>query len=87
VNALGHIWTVDHVLVAADRPEAVLEWTQFDKMGGILRGIDWFVFEPGSFRIEEIRTYGAAPIQPDLGRQELRDFDYAGRGYPTSRPT
>jgi hypothetical protein len=64
MNALGHIWTVDRVLVAADRPETVLEWTQFDKKGGILRGIDWFVFEPGSFRIQEIRAYGAAPISP-----------------------
>ena len=64
----------------------MLEWTQFDKEGRILRGIDWFVFEAGSFRIQEIRAYGAAPIQRDLERQELQDFDYAGRGCPTARP-
>jgi len=64
----------------------VLEWTQFDKTGRILRGVDWFVFEAGSFRIQEIRAYGAAPIQPDLERQELRAFDYVGRGYPMTRP-
>ena len=87
VNALGLRWTVDKVLVDADRRAAVLEWTQFDKTGRILRGVDWFVFEARSFRIQEIRAYGAAPIQPDLERQELRDFDYAGRGYPTARPT
>jgi hypothetical protein len=50
VNALGHTWTVDKFLVDADR-RAVLEWTQFDKTGRILRGADWFVFEAGSFRI------------------------------------
>jgi SnoaL-like domain len=86
VQALGHFWTVDKVLVDADRHAGVLEWTQFDKEGRILRGIDWFVFEVASFRIQEIRAYGAAPIQRDLQRQELQDFDYAGRGYPMARP-
>ena len=86
VAALGHLWTVDRVLVDADRREGVLEWTQFDKEARVLRGVDWFVFEPGSFRIQEIRAYGAAPIQRDLGHQELQDFDYAGRRYPMTRP-
>ena len=86
VRALGHFWTVDKVVVDADRHAGVLEWTQFDKEGRILRGVDWFVFEAASFRIQEIRAYGAAPIQPDLERQELRDFDYVGRGYPMARP-
>ncbi len=27
VQALGHLWTVDKVLVDADRREGVLEWT------------------------------------------------------------
>ena len=86
VQALGHLWTVDEVLVDEDRRAGVLEWTQFDKEGRVLRGVDWFVFEPASFRIQEIRAYGAAPIQRDLERQELQDFDYAGRGYPKTRP-
>jgi hypothetical protein len=86
VQALGHLWTVDKVVVDADRQAGVLEWTQFDKEGRILRGVDWFVFEPGSLRIREIRAYGAAPIQRDLDRQELREFDYAGRGYAIARP-
>jgi hypothetical protein len=80
------LWTVDKVVVDADRQAGVLEWTQFDKEGRILRGVDWFVFEPGSLRIREIRAYGAAPIQRDLDRQELQDFDYAGRGYAIARP-
>jgi hypothetical protein len=45
-----------------------------------------FVFEPQTFCIQEIRPYAAAPIHPDMTRQELRDFDYAGRGYPTTFP-
>jgi hypothetical protein len=56
VQALGHLWTVDKVVVDADRHAGVLEWTQFDKEGRILRGIDWFVFDPGSLRIREIRA-------------------------------
>ena len=47
VQGLGHLWTVDSVVVDADRHAGVLEWTQFDKEGRILRGVDWFVFEPG----------------------------------------
>ena len=86
VNARGLVWTVDHIAVDADRLVGVLEWSQFETSGRVLRGVDWFVFEAGSFRIREIRAYGAAPVQPDLAAQELRDFDYAGRGYPTARP-
>ena len=86
VRELGHFWTVDHVLTDADRRAAVLEWTRFDQTARILRGVDWFVFDPASLQIQEIRPYGAAPIQPDLARQELQDFDYAGRGYTMTRP-
>jgi hypothetical protein len=45
--------------------------------------VDWFVFEPATYLIREIRPYAAAPIHPDMTRQELLDFDYAARGYPT----
>ncbi len=86
VRARGLIWTIDQVAVDAERLEGVLEWSQFETSGRVLRGVDWFVFEPGSVRIREIRAYGAAPVQPDLAVQELRDFDYAGRGYPVARP-
>lgn len=86
VQELGQLWTVDEVLVDANRHAGVLEWTRFDKMGRVLRGVDWFIFEVGTFRIQEVRPYVAAPIQPDLGRQELQDFDYGGRGYPMTHP-
>jgi SnoaL-like domain len=76
-------WTVDQMLVDVDRSEAVLEWTRFDHKGPrYLRGVDWFVFEPETFQIREVRCYLAAASNPDLARQELRGFDYPRRGYP-----
>src|SRR5688572_2148685 len=49
-------WTVDQLLTDVDRCAAVLEWTMFvgDRQQ-ILRGVDWFVFEPGTFCIQEVR--------------------------------
>ena len=79
-------WTVDQLLVDVDRCAATLEWTQFDRNARVLRGVDWFVFEPHTLQIREVRPYFAAAPNPDLTRQELRDFDYAGQGYPTNAP-
>jgi hypothetical protein len=76
-------WTVDQMLVDVDRCEAALEWTKFDHNGPrYLRGVDWFVFEQETFQIREVRCYLAAASNPDLGRQELQDFNYPKRGYP-----
>ena len=83
VRKLGHRWTVDQLIVDADRRAAVLEWTLFDGMGRTLRGVDLFVFEPTTVQIREMRPYYAvAPRWDDFACQELRDFDYTGRGYP-----
>src|SRR5271169_1167647 len=82
VQQLGQRWTVDQLLVDVGRCAATLEWTQFDRNGRGLRGVDWIVFEPRTIRIREVRPYVAA-WRPDLARLELQDFDYAGRGYPT----
>jgi methyltransferase len=80
-------WTVDQVLVDVERYAGVLEWTSFaGHSDSIMRGVDLFLFDPQTLRIQEVRPYTAAPVQPDMARQELGDFDYAGRGYPTSRP-
>jgi len=80
-------WTVDQLLVDIDRSAAAMEWTGFNRQHArIVRGVDWFVFERETFRIREIRPYVAAPIHPDIARQELQYFDYAGRGYPTTFP-
>ncbi|MBI3824613.1 MAG: nuclear transport factor 2 family protein [Candidatus Rokubacteria bacterium] len=88
VQEKGQCWTVDQLVIDVDRCAATLEWTRFDPttMPSVLRGVDWFVFEPNTFRIREIRPYIAAPLHPEKARQELLDFDYAGRGYPTTFP-
>ena len=75
-------WTVDQMVIDVDRCEAVLEWTRFDpKNSRHIRGMDWFVFEPETFRFREVRCYGGRG-SPDPERQELQGFDYSGRGYP-----
>jgi methyltransferase len=83
VQKRGSCWTVDQLLIDTDRCAAALEWTRFDRQtGDVLRGVDWFVFESQSLGINEVRPYTAAPPHPEITRQELQDFDYAGRGYP-----
>ena len=86
VQELGLCWTVDQVLVDVERRAAALEWTRFDSDARVVRGVDWFVFEPQTWRIQEVRPYTAAPVHPDMARQEFVDFDYAGRRYPTTFP-
>lgn len=87
VQEQGFCWTVDQLLTDVDRRGAVLEWTRFNRQRDrVVRGVDWFVFEPQTVRVQEIRPYSAAAAQSDIPRQELQDFDYAGRGYPTRFP-
>jgi methyltransferase len=86
VQEQGVSWTVDQLLTDVDRHAAILEWTRFNRQSGqIVRGVDWFVFEPETYSIQEVRCYAAGPIHHDMARQELLDFDYAGRGYPTTQ--
>ena len=42
---------------------------------------EWYVFDPGSGLIREIRAYYAAPAVKDIPLGELVGFDYKGRGY------
>jgi methyltransferase len=87
VKELGHCWTVDQVLIDVEQCAAALEWTRFDRNARVVRGVDWFVFEPETLRILEVRPYFAVAPKSDLPRQELQDFDYAGRSYPTVAPS
>src|SRR5262249_2820720 len=87
VRELGHYWTVDQLLIDVDRWAAALEGRGFDRQARFVRGVDWFVFEPQTFCVQEVRPYTAAPVHPDMARQEFLDFDYAGRGYPTTLPS
>lgn len=79
-------WTIDQLIIDINRSSAALEWTRFNRQERILRGVDWFVFEPETLRINEVRPYTAARLYREDDRQELCEFDYAERGYPTARP-
>jgi len=86
VQEQGISWTVDQLLTDVDRSSTIMEWTRFNpQTGQNARGVDWFVFQPETCSIQEVRCYTAAPIHPEMARQELLDFDYAGRGYPATR--
>jgi hypothetical protein len=64
-----------------------MEWTHFKTLQGtVLRGDEWYDFDPESGLIREIRAYYASPQDPALERLELGGFDYAGRGYATAQP-
>jgi hypothetical protein len=85
VQEHGFHWSVDQLLSDVDRYAATMEWTRINRQRDrLVRGVDWFVFEPQTFSIQEIRCYYAAPLHSDMQCQELVDFDYAARGYPTT---
>jgi hypothetical protein len=86
VKENGVCWTVDQIVVDGDRCIGVLEFTLFAGKELIIRGLELYQFEPNTLRILEVRPYTAAPVDFGLRHQELQDFDYAGRGYPTTRP-
>lgn len=86
VKENGVCWTVDQIVVDAARCIGVLEFTLFAGKTLILRGLELYEFEPDTLRITEVRPYTAAPVDFGLPHQELQDFDYVGRGYPTTRP-
>jgi hypothetical protein len=87
VADLGSIWTVDRVLTDPDSAQAVMEWTHFKTAEGtVLRGDEWYEFDPETGLIEEIRAYYAAPQSDALDRHELGGFDYEERGYPVEPP-
>lgn len=87
VRNLGSVWTVDRVLVDAEKLQAVIEWTHFKPKQGVhLRGDEWYAFSPRGL-IREIRAYYACPAATAERRShELGDFDYAARGYPLQPP-
>lgn len=87
VATKGSVWSIDRLIVDADSLQAVIEWTHFKPLEGtMLRGDEWYAFDPDSELITEIRAYYASPLDPTRPASELDDFDYAGRGYAL-RPT
>ncbi|MFB6120039.1 MAG: nuclear transport factor 2 family protein [Halobacteriaceae archaeon] len=87
VEELGSVWTVDTVLTEPETARATIEWTHFKTAEGtVLRGDEWYEFDPETGLIEEIRAYYASPQSDELVRNELGGFDYETRGYPTESP-
>ncbi len=83
VTNLGSSWSVDQVICDPDSHRAVIEWTHHKSLDGVvLRGDEWYRFQPGTGLIEEIRAYYASPQAADLDRMELDGFPYLERGYP-----
>ena len=87
VATRGSAWTIDRLVTAPESHQAVIEWTHFKTAEGtVLRGDEWYVFDPRSELISEIRAYYASPVDPSRTELCLEGFDYAGRGYPLSCP-
>ena len=83
VATLGSRWSVDQVICDPDTDRAAIEWTHVKTVDGVvLRGDEWYRFDPGSGLIEEIRAYYASPQASGMDRLELEGFPYADRGYP-----
>ncbi len=51
------------------------------RTGLVLRGDEWYEFDPDTGLITEIRGYLASPSAPGASRLELEGFPYAERGY------
>jgi ketosteroid isomerase-like protein len=82
VRDFGSSWTVDNLVADPDSRQAVIEWTHFKpKVGQVLRGDEWYLFDERGF-IREIRAYYASPTHPGRAVHAIGSFDYAGRGYP-----
>ena len=78
-------WTVDQIICDPDTDRAVIEWThEKTKAGVVLRGDEWYHFDPDSGLIAEIRAYYASPQATGLDRLELAGYPYAERGYAAS---
>ena len=88
VPELGIFFTVDQLFTDVNRRVVVLEWTMFRRKPApfVRRGVELYVFDLQTWLVQEVRGYSAAPGDSEMPRQELMDFDYEGRGYPTTFP-
>lgn len=83
----GSSWTIDNIVCDESADAAVIEWTHFRSISGVvLRGDEWYRFDQQTGLISEIRAYYAAPAPKGPMVIGLGDFDYAGRGYPLTSP-
>ena len=81
---LGGEYFIDRILTNVEQCAATVEWSRtFHESDRILRGHEFYEFDPASIFIREVRGYFAAGPNPEKARHELVSFDYAGRGYKT----
>ena len=86
VDKLGSWWTVDRYIGDADKREAVIEWTHFKpKVGGYLRGDEWYKFDSTGL-ITEIRAYYACSAHAGVAQHEIAEYPYAEQAYPLTLP-
>lgn len=87
VETLGSCWTVDSFIGDANRGIAVIEWSHFKQyQNKLLRGDEWYRFDPETGLIAEIRAYYASPQDQHHNRLELGGFPYADRDYAMKPP-
>lgn len=91
VATKGSAWTIDRLVAVPESYQAVIEWTHYKTAENtILRGDEWYVFDPETLLISEIRAYYASPVDRSQPELRLEGFDYEGRGYhltcPVPRP-
>jgi hypothetical protein len=72
VRELGYSWTVDQLLGDPLRHIGTFEWAQRQTTDRILRGIDWFIFEP-ALKIKEGHMRGEQKMLQPL--RVLREHD------------
>ena len=84
IDKQGGYWTVDNLYSDVEQNVVTVEWSKlFRERDRISRGLELYVFDLASGLIREARVYYAATPDTDKKIQELVDFDYASRGYPT----
>jgi hypothetical protein len=78
----GGEYFIDRMFTNVEHHAAAVEWSKtFNEKDRIVRGFEFYEFDPDTLLIREIRGYFAAPFNAKQARNELVGFDYTGRGY------
>lgn len=83
---IGSAWSIERIIIEPESLQAVIEWTHWKtKLGGYLRGDEWYTFDADTGLISEIRAFYASASD---GRDEvtMEGFDYEQRGYALAPP-
>jgi hypothetical protein len=80
VQATGSCWSTDQIICDPGSNRTAIEWTA-RRREALVRGTEWYEFDPETGLISEIRAYLASPPTPGASRVELEGFPYSERGY------